>query len=234
MTSRPAFELHQSLDALSDREREHVSAAVGRVSELLVSENPRYWSALTSLTDGDRGVALAFKNDEPVGFWLVERLTVGQARVLYSALTNVVPASQGEGISWQLRCRFLLQQMETGNDRPSFLAFRTRNPIAWQLNAKFCKTWAPDIFAGPSDEGLLDLGWRVARCLYPEHNIEFPSLVMADVYPPACCGAKQQHHRDPAIDAAFFTLPALSIRENGRFFIGELKAVEEIQALDGH
>lgn len=228
-----SYEIYPRLDALRDRDRERVHTAVATVSAALVSENPRYWSALTAFAVGDKGAALAFDGDHAVGFWIVERVNVDDTPGLYTVLTNILPEYQGKHIAWQLRTRFLLPELED-DSRSRFYTFRTRNPRSWELNARLCRSVVPDIFGHPSDEKLLELGRRAANQIFPNLRLDFPSMVIFDVYPPMCCGSKEQHHRDSAIESSFFATPSLSSRENGRFFIGQLKTADEIRAMNGH
>ncbi|MBR0965666.1 hypothetical protein JQ554_15340 [Bradyrhizobium diazoefficiens] len=232
LTSEITYEVYLRLNALSDADRERVRSAVAAVSKVVVSENPRYWSSLMAFDAGDKGAALAFANDQPVGFWVVERLHVGDVAGFYTVLTNVLPAYQGKHIAWELRTRFL--PIETENDeRPRFYTFLTRNPRSWQLNASLCKSAIPDIFDEDFDADLLELGKRAAKQLFPGNHLELPSMVISDVYPPLCCGAKEQHHRQSDIESTFFATPSLRRRENGRFFIGMLKSAAELRAMTG-
>jgi hypothetical protein len=185
---------------------------------------------VVALAVGDKGAALAFANDKAVGFWVMERIDVDGAPGLYTVLTNVLPEHQGKQIAWELRTRFLLLDLET-DSRSRFYTFRTRNPRSWELNARLCRSVVPDIFGRHSDDKLLELGRRAANQLFPDHHLEFPSMVLSRVYPPMSCGSKEQHHRDSEIETAFFATPSLSNRENGRFFIGELKTAGEIWAM---
>lgn len=231
-TNTISYEIYLRLNSLSNTDRERVRYAVATVSKAVVSENPRYWSTLMEFDAGDKGAALAFVDDRPVGFWVVDRLNVGSAAGFYTVLTNVLPEYQGKHIAWQLRTRFL--PLETENDeRPRFYTFLTRNPRSWQLNASLCRTSIPDIFGDEPDFELLELGKRAAKQLFPDHPLELPSMVMSDVYPPMCCGAKEQHHRQSDIESAFFATPSLSVRENGRFFIGMLKTADELRSMTG-
>ena len=224
------YEIYPRLDALPDSDRGRVHSSVATVSEALVSENPKYWSALTALAVGDKGAALAFLNEKPVGFWVLERMEVDGEPGLYTVLTNVLPEYQGQHIAWELRTRFLLCDL-ADDGRPRFYTFRTRNPRSWQLNARLCQSVVPDVFGKHFDARLLELGRRAAIQLFPDRPLEFPSMVLSGVYPPMCCGSKEQHHRESAIESAFFSVPSLADRENGRFFIGMLKSAEEMAAM---
>lgn len=229
-TNELSYEIYPSLVALSGADRERVRSAVAGVSEELVAENPRYWSALMALDVGDKGAALAYDADKPVGFWVVERLHLGTVPGFYSVLTNVLPEYQEKRVAWQLRMRLLPREIEH-DDHSRFFAFCTRNPRAWQLNASHCKAVVPDIFGEHSDADLLDLGKRAAKQLFPDNDLDFPSMVMAKVFPPMCCGAEQQHHRHSDIESAFFAPPALADHQCSRFFIGMLKTADELRAM---
>lgn len=225
-----SYEIYPRLDTLAEGDRRRIHSAVATVSEALVSENPRYWSALTALAVGDKAAALAFLNEKPVGFWVLERMEVDGQPGLYTVLTNVLPEHQGKHIAWELRTRFLLRDLE--DDRRSrFYTFRTRNPRSWQLNSRLCRSVVPDVFDQHRDAKLLELGRQAAIQLFPDRPLEFPSMVLSGVYPPMCCGSKEQHHRDSDMESAFFAVPSLANRENGRFFIGMLKSADEIWAM---
>jgi hypothetical protein len=225
-----SYEIYPQLDTLAEHDRSRVSSAVATVSEALVSENPRYWSALTELAIGDKAAALALLDGKPVGFWVLERIEVDGQPGLYTVLTNVLPEYQGRHIAWELRTRFLLHDLEH-DKRARFYTFRTRNPRSWQLNSRLCRSSVPDVFDKHRDAKLLELGRRAAIQLFPDRPLEFPSMVLTGVYPPMCCGSKEQHHRDSEIESAFFAVPSLANRENGRFFIGMLKSADEIWAM---
>jgi hypothetical protein len=227
-----SYELFPRLSSLSASDHARVCSAVAEVSRKVVSENPQYWSSLMELDSGEKGAALAFAGDRPVGFWVLERVSVGGHEGLYTVLTNILPEYQGKHIAWQLRVRLL--PLETEHDpRPRFYGFLTRNPRAWQLNASLCSVVAPDIFGDARDPQLLDLGVRSAKQLFPDKPLETSSMVMSEVFAPMCCGAKEQHHRTSGIEEAFFSVPGLSDRANARYFIGILKTANELRAMTG-
>jgi hypothetical protein len=231
MTPKQIFyETYPDLNALSDRSWQRISGAVECISKVFIAENAQFREQVTSLRTGDKGVVLSFADGCAVGFGLYERVTVGSSKCLYAQLTNILPEFQGRRIGFEMKRRFLLHEIRSDSG-PQFVAWRTRNPTVWQMNTKICNEIMPDIFGKRSNPLLLALGRLVALQLYPNQIIETPSLIMHGIYPSKCCGSQQPHHHDSETDAAFFDVPRIAETANARFFIGELKSPDEIEAV---
>ena len=124
------------------------------------------------------GLAVATMDGRLIAYSIYKRLNVLGEVVLYSVATNVTPEHQSGG----LRRRFLKSMVQTerqsDNVAPTYLAFRTRNPIAWHVFWRSCSSIMPNYVDPAIDPKLVDLGIATAKQIFPELEVERPTMIV--------------------------------------------------------
>lgn len=184
------------------------------------------WAGRLSVFRENYGIVLVLCEGETVGFSIYQRLTVDDSRVLYRAGTNVVPSHHGRGLYSRLRDLIISAELGTkdlGEGSLTHYAWRTRNPVVWETNARVCRRVVPSLLEGAVDAPLVERARRVAAILHPHNALEVPSMIMPDAYRTVGLAYKvQPRHRDPRIDGFFAGNPALVDPSAAIFSLGEL------------
>jgi len=171
----------------------------------------------------DTGLLLArTRGGEIVGFSVYRRLTIGLALVIHRETTNVVPAAQGRGVWTAFTRRLLDDTRSSATARRLHFALRTRNPIIYMANHRYCEAMVPDLLQGVTDHTLEDLAAHAAERLYPHLRLHRPSMIMVDAYVGAVY-REAPRHRDQRTNARFFDVPGLEQRDNALFVLGRVK-----------
>ena len=184
------------------------------------------WAGRLSVFSRDFGIVLVLGDGEPVGFSIYRRVTVDRSRVLYRAGTNFLPAHHGHGLYSTLRDLVITTELcepGLGTAPLVYYAWRTRNPIVWESNAKVCTALVPSLLEGGSEPRLLDVARRAAAVLHPQDALEVPSMIMRHAYRTVGLTYKAQpRHRDPRIDALFAGNAELADPSHAIFSLGAL------------
>lgn len=202
-------------------ERKRFLQAFDRIAAENWHLKPDFWASQPTVLDGDRGLVTVTHQGEIVGCSIYERLIIDGARVLYRFATDIAPAAQGQGLYNAINAAILATEHQRTDAGLLYYSWRTRNPIVWAANARFCQSVVPPILGDETNPALLALACRVAAALYPGVPLEMPSMVMRGVYTEFSL-KRTPRHPDPRIDGAFFGNPALADPTNALFSVGLL------------
>jgi hypothetical protein len=171
----------------------------------------------------DTGLLLASDATEIVGFSVYRRLRLGPDLVIYRETTNVAPRAQGRGVWTAFTRRLLSEAAPTAPGHPVHLAFRTRNPIVYMANYRWCEAIVPDLFRPAPDPVLMDLAVRAAQRLYPHLPLERPAMVISGAYA-GLAYREGPRHRDARVTALFSAIPGLAPSDAAVFALGRVKS----------
>jgi hypothetical protein len=146
-------------------------------------------------------------------------LELDGARVLYRGGAAVETGAQNRGHYARMTAAMLRVDAEAAPRAKRHLAWRTRNPVIWCANAYLCEAVVPDLTGG--DPELLTLCLRLARELYPDHELDSTSMVMRNVYGHMPERARDYARVDPAVAAWFSS--ALSEPGDAMLALGRLR-----------
>jgi hypothetical protein len=181
----------------------------------------------------DQIIYLVKHNGEYVGFFIRRHCGMEQYRVINSRIAGVVPKYQKCGLYALIRELDFRIEWAQEPDRPRVLFYRTRNPILWFEMAKQCSRFGIDLASGRRDEELVELGAALARALYPEYEYHRDTMTSFRAYPKHVFYKDLPHHRDPALDRLFYSLPAMANSVDSPCFIGLLIPPKDREAGPG-
>jgi hypothetical protein len=202
--------------------REGLMRDFDRIADQIWEKEPTIYKNLESFYFNDTtGVALATDGDRLVAYSIYKRLNVSGKTILYSASTTVRPEYQSGGLRSRFLRSIVLAEQRSPSVEPVFLAVRTRNPINWHVFSRCCDPIVPDFRDGSTTNAeLVDLGVAAAKEIFPQLEIERPTMIMRNAFD-WLRYFKQPQHKDPRINAAFFgDLSAI----DGFFAIGRARA----------
>jgi hypothetical protein len=211
--------------ALPPAERQVLLTRFDAITDLIWRKPSDIFQRLESWVCGpDTGILLARSHQtEIVGFSVYRRLALGAALVIHRETTNIVPGVQGRGV-WTAFTRRLLNDLgPTASGRPLHLAFRTRNPVIYMANYRYCESVAPDLIGGSTDRALIDLAVCAAERLYPQLRLDRTSMVMSHAYGGFAYREPPCHH-DPRVTARFFAVPGLAPPDSALFALGRVRS----------
>jgi hypothetical protein len=149
------------------------------------------------------GLAVATIDERLIAYSIYKRLNVLGEVVLYSVATNVTPEYQSGGLRRRFLKSMVQAERQSDNVAPTYLAFRTRNPIAWHVFWRCCSSIMPNYVDPAIDTKLVDLGIATAKEIFPELEVERPTMIMRNAFDWVRY-LSQPTHRDDSINAAFF------------------------------
>lgn len=194
------------------------------IANLIWHKPPDIFQRLEAwLSSRETGLLLAWHETELVGFSLYRRLGLGEDLVLYRETTNVMPGAQGRGVWTSFTRRLLSDVSRAAPRRAVHLAFRTRNPVIYTANYRYCEAIVPDVFRGSPAASLLDLAARTAERLYPHLPLDRSAMVMPGAYA-GCAYREEPRHRDPRVTARFRGIPGLAPPDAALFVLGRVRA----------
>ncbi len=212
--------LYRETTSIPRKLRQPILRKADEITDLIWHKDANFYRNLEEEIFNDHmGLALAKDAGQIVGFSIFRRLRVADSLIIYSFSSSVMPTYQERGLRTELAHRIIAGESNKAGEARLYLAWRTRNPIAWLLLARMCKSVAPALNGGECPLTLIELGRYVANQLYPNLSLEIPSMVMRRSYLTTAYRVEPRH-RDPAFDTAFYA--NLSNREDAIFSIGEI------------
>ena len=157
-----------------------------RIERIMASNwhfTKRHWSREDPPFHDAYGLVFASTDAEIVGYSIYKRVVLDGTPALYRAGAAVAASHQRYGFYRRMSQAMLTTEWSA---RPGveemYLAWRTRNPLIWAANARWCQAVVPSILDAQVDAKLQDACLRLARKLYPDCPIEPPAMIMRAVY----------------------------------------------------
>lgn len=178
------FEFLRIGSEVPDERRDELLEGIARVIELSWRSTQRHWSRASSPFHEDFGLVFAWRGKTLVAYSLYRRLDLNGIPVLYRAGAAVDPAFHQRGLYTRISRLMLDREREGGSgSEPRLLAWRTRNPLVWEINASWCEAVVPSIAGGPECRRLREAMVPLAGRLFPGSAIDTATGLMRDVYP---------------------------------------------------
>jgi hypothetical protein len=169
--------------AVSEARRDVLLDGIARIMASNWHFTQRHWSREDSPFHDEYGLVFASQHAEMVGYSIYKRVALDGTPALYRAGAAVAASHQREGFYRRMSQAILTTEWSAKPDgEEMYLAWRTRNPLIWAANARWCTAVVPAIVEGPVDAKLQEACLRLARQLYPDCSIEPPAMIMREVY----------------------------------------------------
>ncbi len=177
------IEMIRDGSSVPESRRDVILDDIARIMSSNWHSTQRHWTRADSPFHGDHGLLLAHVDGQAVGYSIYKRVTHDGTLALYRAGAAVVASHQRGGHYRRMSEAMLAAEWNAHPEAARlYLAWRTRNPLIWEANARCCVAVAPSIADGQTDTALEAAGLRLARSLYPDCPIAPPAMVMRDVY----------------------------------------------------
>ena len=213
-------------DAFPQGERASALAAMDHISTSIWQIDPKFFAQIGSgLFTADDILAAIYFNGQLVGFSSYRRLLISNCNILFQRYTAIHEDHHKQGL-YHAVTDLIVRRAYRSSSQPLFYAWRTRSPVMWFANVRYCRRVAPDLASSAVDEGLLGLGAAVASRMYPGLPLDARSLRISDVYAGDSGYHVPQHHRDARLDQLFYRQPAIATSHDALIGVGELTRME--------
>jgi hypothetical protein len=218
-------------DAFPQGERASALAAMDHISTSIWQIDPRFFVAQigSDLFTADDILAAIYFTGQLVGFSSYRRLRISNCNVLFQRYTAIHEDHHKQGL-YHAVTGLIVRREYRNSSQPLFYSWRTRSPVMWFANVRYCRRIAADLASSAVDEELLCLGAAVASRMYPGLPLDARSLRISDAYPGDSSRYHMpQHHRDARLDQLFYRQPAITTPHDALIGVGELARMEAVR-----
>ena len=175
------FKFFPYADLLPQEVRLSLAADLDEVADEVWNKDTEYWRKNDQLFTQAYGIAVAhsIKSGDAVGFLVYKRILIGSSIFLYVEGINFKPAYQHRGHFLHLCEKALEKERAEADGRSLYFVARTRNPGVLSIMQKFCVSIVP---ARNASALVLSEAENIAGFLFPNAEIDFPSMIMHNVY----------------------------------------------------
>lgn len=200
----PVVEIFNDASLVPLSRRAAILADMDRIATSYRKVSVAHWSEEHSPFTRDFGIALLLFRDTVVGYSAFKRLAFSDGVVIYRAGSEILAKFQGRALYRRLTRLVLSSSFKdvTSQSR-CYYSWRTRNPIVWASNSRLCMQVAPSLDGRPCSPWLSEAGLALAHKLFPQQTIEWPSMIMRNIYPHIFFRHPPRLRSDEVINEAF-------------------------------